>query len=155
MIYDCKACNNYSASGVPDFVQEGAREHRKVCPARIEFRTGKVPEGYYVHRMPNGKRTYFQIPGYVPKAERFTGFDGIPDWTEKDSEIANLKKELKQLQDDFYHVQGVRDRALDRLNRLETAINSCIQNGQFWLSRGCIATPIWDAIQAFKILLTI
>ena len=150
MIYDCVFCNNYSASGDEFFVREGEREHRKICPARIRFRTGQVPEGYYITTI-NGKPTYLQIPGYAE--ERFTGFDGIPDWTDKDSEIARWKADYKVLVEDFYRVSEARDAAVERLTRIEKSLNVLIEGAETRIQRGQPVVYLHGVVSDIKYIL--
>lgn len=154
MIYDCKACNNFSSVGDREFVEDGAKQHRIECPARRTLREGKIPEGYYMHDI-NGKPTYFRIANYVPKAERFTGFDGIPDWTEKDSEIANLKKDYATLMNDFEHVCGVRDTALTRLSCIEASLKNLMLGCQYQQGMGYSGVYYFHVIEAIRAILSL
>lgn len=53
---------------------------------------------FYVHRDPvTGKSRYYRNYARPETPPRFTGFDGIPDWTEKDAEIANLRGQIASL----------------------------------------------------------
>lgn len=103
-----------------------------------------------------GINEYVQA-GWTPKAERFTGFDGIPDWDDKDFQIDRLKKQIAAFESErkslFSNIETLQAtvRELRRvIDEVQSRVKESIRNAELDIHSGHYFVQLWVVIRALR-----